>query len=196
VIRTEDYAQVRVTEAAALWAWLEAHHTQTESVWLVTPKKVSGTRAAGPFVGREDVLDALVAHGWIDGIRRKLDDAWTMQLISPRRQRAWAQSYKDRAARLQSEGRMHPAGARSVAEGKASGLWDHMADVDRLEVPDDLMQALAARGDAAAWWAQAAPSYRRNALRWIKSAKRPETRAKRIAETAAQAARGEKVAQL
>lgn len=191
-IRTEDFEQVRVDSAARLWDWLAANHAQEASVWLVTPLK----RPGGPFLGREVVLDALVAHGWVDGLRRKLDDRWTMQLISPRRQQAWAQTYKDRADRLEREGRMHPAGARSVARGKASGLWEHMADVDRLDVPQDLTDALKTRSGALAWFEAAAPSYRRNVLRWIKSAKRPPTRQARIEKAADLAAEGKKVPQL
>ena len=72
------------------------------------------------YVSREVVLDALVAHGWIDGRRLKLDDDRTMQLISPRKQQAWAQSYKTRAARLEDEGRMHPAGCAAVERGQSS----------------------------------------------------------------------------
>ena len=72
---------------------------------------------------------------------------------------------------------MHPAGRASVEAGKASGLWDFFADVDRLEVPDDLAAAL---GQSRAKWDALAPSYQRNVLRWIKLAKTQATRAKRI----------------
>jgi uncharacterized protein YdeI (YjbR/CyaY-like superfamily) len=191
MIRTEDFERVEVDNAAALWAWLGAHHDQTDGVWLVTPKK----RPGQPFFSRDEVLDALVAHGWIDGIRRKLDETRTMQLISPRKQAGWAQSYRDRAERLAAEGRMHPAGASSVAAAKAAGLWEHLPEVDALAVPEDLAQALAAQSGAKAWFGAAAPSYRRNVLRWIASAKRPPTRARRVAEVAERAARAEKVPQ-
>ncbi|MFN3970418.1 MAG: YdeI/OmpD-associated family protein [Gemmobacter sp.] len=184
------FQRVEVCNDAALWVWLAEHHAQAESVWLVTWKAAHRDR----YVSRQAVLDALIAHGWIDGRRMILDADRTMQLISPRKQQAWAQSYKDRAARLEAEGRMHEAGRAALRLGQDSGLW-HVSDpVDALTDPDDLVRALEAAGGLA-WWQAAARSYRRNVLRWIAQAKRPETRAKRIAISAAHAGRAEKVAQ-
>ncbi|MEO0913053.1 MAG: YdeI/OmpD-associated family protein [Pseudomonadota bacterium] len=189
---TKEFEQVEITSPEALHAWLTAHHAQEESVWLVTWKKAS----PGKYVSREAVLDALIAFGWIDGRRARRDDDRTMQLISPRRTQAWAESYKARAARLEAEGRMEAPGRASIAVGKASGLWDAMADVDALIVPDDLAAALKTEPGAEAHFTAAAPSYRRNILRWIKRAKGEATRAKRIATIVAQSARGEKVPQM
>jgi uncharacterized protein YdeI (YjbR/CyaY-like superfamily) len=186
----DRFARVEVQTEAELWAWLADHHMQAESVWLVTWKAQHRDR----YVSREAVLDALIAHGWIDGRRLKLDEDRTMQLISPRQQQAWAASYKTRAARLESGGRMHPAGRAAVERGRASGLWHASDPVDALVDPDDLLGALAHAGGLA-WWQAAAPSYRRNILRWIAQAKRPETRANRLAIVASHAARGEKVPQ-
>lgn len=87
---------------------------------------------------------------------------------------------------------MMSEGRAAIAASKKAGLWDAMAHVDRLEMPSDLANALDAK-NAAAWWTAAAPSYRRNVLRWIETAKRPETRGKRIDAVAKAAARGEKV---
>ena len=189
MIVTDNFDQVEIASEKALWAWFAAHHGQAASVWLVTFKKSEGAK----YLSRDQVLDALIAHGWIDGIRRKLDEKRTMQLVSPRQQQAWAQSYKGRAARLIDAGRMHPAGLAAIAAGKASGLWSAMADVDALLVPADLAAAL---GPACATFEGLAPSYRRNVLRWIKSAKTAPTRAKRIAATADATARGVRLPQL
>lgn len=190
--KTENFAQVEVTSAAELRAWLEANHTQEVSIWLVTYKKQMGAR----YVSRDQVLDEILCFGWIDGIRRQLDEERTMQLLSPRRTQAWARSYQERVARLTREGRMHPAGLRSVSEAQRLGLWDSMTDVDDLVVPDDLATALAAHPPAAERFPGFAPSYRRNVLRWIAKAKAPATRAKRIAQAATLAANGKKVPQL
>jgi uncharacterized protein YdeI (YjbR/CyaY-like superfamily) len=184
------FEHVEVQTEAALWAWLADHHMQTESVWLVTWKAQHRDR----YVSREAVLDALIAHGWIDGRRMKLDDDRTMQLISPRQQQAWAQSYKTRAARLEAAGRMHPGGRAAVERGRKSGLWRASDPIDALIDPDDLLFALE-QGGGLDWWQAAAPSYRRNILRWIAEAKQPKTRASRLAIAAAHAARGEKVPQ-
>ena len=140
------------------------------------------------------MLDALIAHGWIDGRRLKLDPDRTMQLIAPRKQQVWAASYKARAERLIREGRMHPAGMAALEDGKASGLWHASDPIDALKDPEDLVAALEQAGGLA-WWQGAAPSYRRNILRFLVAAKRPETRTRRIDLIAAHCARGEKIPQ-
>lgn len=184
------FPRIEVASLDELWAWLAANHAEAESVWLVTWKADHRER----YVSRDEVLDALIAHGWIDGRRLKLDDARTMQLISPRKQQAWAQSYKLRAARLESEGRMHPAGRAAVMQGQQGGLWHDSDPVDALVDPDDLIQALEATGGRD-WWLAAAPSYRRNILRWIAAARRHETRQDRMTKVATLAGQGEKVPQ-
>lgn len=192
MIKTEHFEQVEVSSATELRAWLEANHRQEASIWLVTYKKHTGQR----YVSTAQILDEVLCFGWIDGIRRKLDEDRTMQLLSPRRTQHWAKSYKERAARLIDEGRMHPAGLAAIAESQRNELWDAMEDVDALVIPDDLAAALAAHPPAAELFPDFAPSYRRNVLRWIKQAKGPETRAKRIAQTAQLTARSEKVPQM
>ena len=186
----DRFARVEIDTEGALWTWLSEHHNQPDTVWLVTWKKHHPAR----YVSRDAVLDALIAFGWIDGRRLKLDADRTMQLISPRQQQVWAQSYKTRAARLEADGRMQAAGRAALLRGQSSGLW-HVSDpVDALLDPDDLLVALEQAG-AGAWWRSAAPSYRRNILRWIAQSKRPDTRMKRLATVASHAARGQKVPQ-
>lgn len=178
---------LEITAAEQLWDWLDTRHGQPDSIRLITWK------AAHPdkYVSREQVLDALIAHGWIDGRRFVVDADRTAQLIAPRQQQAWAKSYKDRVRRLRSEGRMHPSGEASVANGQASGLWSFYDDVDALIVPDDLAATLELQK-----WEALAPSYRRNVLRWIKIAKTPATRAKRISAVADAARDGVKLPQM
>lgn len=189
VSQLPDLEQIEIKNAEALWAWLDAHHAQEASVLLVTWKATKREW----YVSREAVLDALIAYGWIDGRRYVVDTARTAQLIAPRATQVWAQSYKDRAEALEADGRMQPAGRMAVVAGRASGLWDFMADVDRLEVPDDLDSAL---GDARRAWDDLAPSYRRNVLRWIKLAKTAPTRDKRIAQAAKTTREGVKIPQM
>jgi uncharacterized protein YdeI (YjbR/CyaY-like superfamily) len=123
-----------------------------------------------------------MCHGWIDGLRRKLDDDRTMQLISKRWQQRWSQSYKDRVARLTTDDQMRPWGIAAVAEAKRNGTWDAYADVDALVVPDDLNRAFNVEGRR--YFEECGASYRRNVLRWIALAKRDDTRAARIAKLA------------
>jgi uncharacterized protein YdeI (YjbR/CyaY-like superfamily) len=188
----DRFAHVEVVKPAQLRDWLASNYSQDESVWLVTFKKVTPQK----YVSRQEVLDELLCFGWIDGVLRTLDDKRTMQLISPRRHQVWAKSYKDRVARLMAEGRMEQPGLAAIETSKARGLWDAMADVDALEVPEDLAIALSATANAASRFDAYAPSYRRNVLRWIANAKTDVTRNKRVSTVAAFAGRGEKVPQM
>lgn len=187
-MKADSFPQVEVRSEDELWSWLNTHHAGSGSVWLVTWKAARRDR----YVSRDQVLDALIAFGWIDGRRMKLDDNRTMQLIAPRAQQAWAKTYQERALKLMEDGRMQPSGLTAIEAARKSGRFDAMAHVDALEEPEDLATAMEAAG-AYAWWAGAAPSYRRNILRWIAGAKRDETRAKRIRIATEHAARHEKV---
>ncbi len=190
--KTDNFDKVEVKSQAELRAWLEANHEQDDSVWLVTYKK----QHADWYVSTQQILDEVLCFGWVDGIRRKLDDDRTMQLIAPRKAQHWAKSYKDRVARLEKEGKMHPAGLKAVEQSKQNGLWNFMDDVDALIIPDDLMAALKAHHPGLENFEASAPSYRRNVLRWIKLAKTDKTRAKRIEKAAVFAAKDEKIPQM
>lgn len=190
--KTENFSKLEVTSAAALRAWLEEHHSQEGSIWLVTYKK----HVPSKYVSVGAVLDEIICFGWIDGIRRKLDDDRTMQLLAPRQTQHWAKSYKERAARLEANGRMHPAGRAAIETSKRNGLWNFMDDVDALIIPMDLRQALDQCPPAAEVFAGFAPSYRRNVLRWIKPAKTSRTREKRVKHTAKMSARATKIPQM
>lgn len=179
--------EIEITKPDQLWDWLAEHHAETESVILTTFKAADREK----YVSRDEVLDALMAHGWIDGRRFAVDDKRTAQLITQRKQQAWAESYKQRVARLTREGRMHPAGHAVVEAGKASGLWDFYADVDALIVPDDLAEQI-----EMVRWDAFPPSYQRNVLRWIKTAKTPLTRAKRITAVVQSTLAGRKLPQM
>jgi uncharacterized protein YdeI (YjbR/CyaY-like superfamily) len=185
----DRFEHVEVASVDDLHRWLLAHHGQTEAVWLVTWKKAVEDR----YVSSEQVLDELVCFGWIDGIRRRVDDERTRQLVSPRRTQPWARSYCQRAEQLIAEGRMQPSGLRAVELARATGMWDAMPDVDDLLVPPDLAEALLGRPPAQEHFTAFPPSTRRNVLRWIASAKTDATRHKRIGLTVSEAAEGRRV---
>lgn len=189
---TERFEKIVVRSVDELRTWLSANHASNDSVWLVTYKKMTPEK----YLSRGAVLDELLCFGWIDGLMRKIDDRLVMQLISRRRVQHWAQSYKDRAARLIADQRMQPAGLAAIERSKRDGMWEAMADVDALLVPSDLGDAFDASPPARAHFEGFAPSYRRNVLRWITLAKTPPTRANRIASTAETAARNEKLPQM
>jgi len=189
-IATEAFAKVEVRTIDELDSWLEAHHASEASVWLITFKKHVPDR----YITMSDTLDVLMRHGWIDGLRRKLDDDRTMQLISKRRQQKWSQSYKDRVERLTANGRMRPWGLAAVADAKRNGTWDAYTDVDALVVPDDLTYAFSAAGRG--YFDQCGASYQRNVLRWVAQAKGQSTRRARIAKLAEACANGRRLPQM
>ncbi|NJK35046.1 MAG: hypothetical protein HC919_08890 [Oscillatoriales cyanobacterium SM2_2_1] len=192
MIETENFASVEVKSREELRRWLTTNHAQQESVWLVTYKK----HRREWYVSVADILDEVLCFGWVDGIRRRLDDDRTMQMISPRKAQHWAKTYKERAQKLIEQGRMHPAGLAVMEESKRRGLWDFMEEVDALVLPEDLVAALEGYGEARQNFEAAAPSYRRNVLRWIKLAKTSPTRAKRIREVAVAAFQNQKIPQM
>jgi uncharacterized protein YdeI (YjbR/CyaY-like superfamily) len=189
MIKTEHFEKVEVKSPEELRQWLLDNHTQKESIWLVTYKKTEGAK----YVSREEVLDELLCFGWIDGIRRKLDETRTMQLIAPRKVQHWAKTYKDRAQKLMDENRMHEAGLQSIQAGKESGLWNFMDDVDNLVIPDDLNAALQKLDGARDFFDQINDSSKRFVLRWIKLAKTEKTRKNRIKKIAHLSSIGEKL---
>jgi uncharacterized protein YdeI (YjbR/CyaY-like superfamily) len=192
MIKTENFQQVEVKSVQELREWFASNHSQTESIWLVTYKKQMGTK----YVSVQDILDEVLCFGWVDGIRRKLDEDRTMQMISPRQTQHWAKTYKDRAAKLIEAGRMHSAGLAAIEASKQNGFWDFMDDVDALIKPEDLIEALDAYPPARGNFDACAQSYQRNVLRWIKLAKTAKTRAKRIQEAAISAAQDQKIPQM
>ena len=187
--KTENFEQVEVTTAIQLREWLLKNHTQKESIWLVTYKK----QVPEKYVSVQEVLDELLCFGWIDGIRRKLDLDRTMQLIAPRKVEHWAQTYKDRFAKLEKLGLVQQAGTNSVLASKQNGLWNFMDDVDALIKPHDLVKCLNEHTPAMNYFETFSKSNKRFILRWIKLAKTPATRQKRILETAKLASKNLKI---
>jgi uncharacterized protein YdeI (YjbR/CyaY-like superfamily) len=169
-------------DTLAAWrAWLQSNHTRPDGIWLITYRRATGKAT---FTYEQAVEEAL-CFGWIDGHTKTLDEERGMQWFAPRRAGSvWARSNKERVARLIADGRMTPAGQARIDAAQADGtwaLWDH---VDSLAVPDDLAAALATYPAARAHFDAFPRSARHAILGWIATAKRPETRAKRIAETA------------
>ena len=183
--------RIEIDSEVALWDWLSMHHNRQDSYLLVTWKKADKDR----YVSRDQVLDALLSYGWIDGRRYALDEAKTMQLICQRQQQKWTKTYRDRIDRLQARGLLKPAGLAAVNAAKANGTWIALQDVDNLEEPPELLEVLRSQ-KGFDWWSNAAPSYRRNALRWLASAKKDETRQKRCQQIAIACAAGQKIKNL
>ncbi|MCP4821365.1 MAG: hypothetical protein GY883_19460 [Shimia sp.] len=168
--------RMEITDAGALWAWLENNAASRDGLWLVTYKREQGPHHVAPNA----VRDALIAYGWVDGKRVTLDAARTMQMIAPWQQKIWAASARARAERLIGEGLMRPGGMRVIKEAKRSGLWQADQSESWEKVPDDLEKILATVGGARARWDASSDDERRKALRWIARAGRSDLRARRI----------------
>ena len=187
--KTENFEKIEVQSQDELRAWLTAHHTQQDSIWLVTYKKSTPDK----YLSTGAVLDELLCFGWVDGIRRKLDEHRTMQLIGPRRKQHWSKTYKDRVSKLRRDGLMMPAGEAAVAASKESGLWSFLDDVDALITPPDLQKKLETDKSAIDFFNAINPSSKRFALRWLKLAKTDKTRQARIQKLFDLSLKGEKL---
>jgi uncharacterized protein YdeI (YjbR/CyaY-like superfamily) len=129
-------------------------------------------------------VEEALCFGWVDSRPNKLDDERYMQLFSPRKAGSpWSRLNKQRVQALTEAGLMAPAGLVVVATAQADGSWTAYDAVEELVIPHDLAEALAGNPEAAQHFSQFPPSSRKNILWWITSAKRPATRAQRIAET-------------
>jgi uncharacterized protein YdeI (YjbR/CyaY-like superfamily) len=159
--------------------WLEANHAASDGLWLKFPKKGTGL----PTVDFVEAIEVALCFGWIDGQRKGLDETHYLQKFTPRRARSkWSQINVGRCTELIAAGRMRPAGQAQVDAAKADGRWDAAyAPPSTIEVPDDLVAALEAAGAAEAFAALKSQD-RYSILFQLHDAKRPETRARRIAK--------------
>ncbi len=171
----------------ATWRkWLEQNHATASGVWLVYYKKQSGK----PSVSYAEAVEEALCFGWIDSRPNRLDDERYMQLFSPRKPKSpWSRLNKQRVEKLIAQGLMTPAGLAKIEAAKRDGAWDKYNVIEELAMPADLKKALAANKTARQNFEAFSPSSKKNILYWIASAKRPETRAKRIQETVALAAK-------
>ena len=169
--------------------WLREHHARDSGVWVVQWKKHTGRPALGY---EEQVVEAL-AWGWIDSTAGTVDADRVRMWFSPGRPTSgWARPNKARVERLLAEGRMQPAGQRAVDLAHENGSWTLLDDVEALVVPDDLATALAARPGAREHWDGFAPSARKQMLGRLVTAKKAQTRARRVEQIADAAGRGER----
>jgi uncharacterized protein YdeI (YjbR/CyaY-like superfamily) len=182
--------ETRAFASAAEWeAWLREHHDTAPGVWIKFARKGSGVET----VTYMDALHAALCFGWIDGQARGLDDAFYLQRFTPRRARSiWSKRNRDFATALIESGRMQPAGLREVERAKADGRWDAAYDApSTATVPEDLQRALDANPAAAEFFATLNSQNRYAVLHRVQTAKKPETRARRIEKFVAMLAAGE-----
>ncbi len=185
--RADGVPTFHAKNGAAWRKWLEENHAQTSSVWLIIYRKGS----AIPSVYYDEAVDEALCFGWVDSKPNKRDDESYYQFFSRRNPKSnWSRVNKNKVAKLIAENRMAPAGLKMVETAQQSGTWTALDEVENLVVPPDLQKAFDENSAAFDHWNAFPPSARRGILEWIFNAKRPETRAKRIAQTATMAAQG------
>jgi uncharacterized protein YdeI (YjbR/CyaY-like superfamily) len=183
-------SELIVRDGAAWRAWLGKHHAEPEGVWLVLAKK--GT-VDPTSLSYDDALEEALCHGWIDGQARRRDETTYKQRFTLRRKRSpWSKRNVGIAERLVAEGRMHPAGHAEIERAKSDGRWDAAyAGPATIEIPEDLAAALAAEPKAQAMFDRLTSQNRYAVLYRVTTAKRAETRRRRIDGFVAMLARGE-----
>jgi uncharacterized protein YdeI (YjbR/CyaY-like superfamily) len=187
---TADAEIVVVKDRAAWRRWLTRHHGRDTGVWLVIHKKGS---TSGTFTYLDAVLEAL-CFGWIDATANRGDEETYRLWMAPRKARSvWSAINKERVAELIEAGLMQPPGLAAIETAKANGSWSALDRSDALIMPDDLAEALASAPAAARHFEAFPPGTKKQVYFWIENAKRPETRARRVAETVAQAAENRRV---
>jgi uncharacterized protein YdeI (YjbR/CyaY-like superfamily) len=174
-------------ERAAWREWLAAYHAERRFVWLRVHKK----HVQEPSVSYDEAVEEALCWGWIDGLTNAWDERSYVVRFTPRKPSSvWSETNVARVERMIAEGRMTPAGMALVDEAKRRGTWDEAAS-GRLDVtPPDLEAALAGVPAAAARWEEWPASPRRMYIYWVLEAKRPETRARRIADVVRRTAAG------
>ena len=170
-------------------AWLQEHHVDAPGVWIKMAKKDAGV----PSVRYPEVLEVALCFGWIDGRRETLDERFFLQRYTPRRPRSrWSRVNRETAERLIVAGRMRPAGLQQVERAQADGRWEAAYDSQsRITVPEDLRRELDARPAARAFFEGLSSQNRYAILFRLQEAKRPETRARRLARFVAMLEAGE-----
>ena len=178
------------TSPEELRAWLEQHHDSRDELWIGLYKKATGR----PTLTWPELVDEALCFGWIDGLLRRIDDESHMQRLTPRRKRSiWSARNIERVAELTRQGRMHPAGiaAFEARDPKRSEIYGH--ERNRGKLTPAYEKRIRVNKEAWAWFSAQSESYRRTAGHWVMSAKREETRERRLKALIEDSAAGERV---
>jgi uncharacterized protein YdeI (YjbR/CyaY-like superfamily) len=181
----------RFGDQASFEAWLDAEHERSPGIYVVLAKK----GAPEPTLKQSEMVESLLCFGWIDGRANRLDDHHFTVRVTPRRAKSlWSKKNVDWVGRLVEAGRMRPAGLAAVEAAQADGRWERAyAGSSSIEVPDDLVAALAAHPGATEFFEQLDGANRYAVLWRVHTATTPQTRAKRIAALAQMLAEGRRI---
>jgi uncharacterized protein YdeI (YjbR/CyaY-like superfamily) len=161
--------------------WLKENHTREKGIWLVQYNKKYGK----PSLSWSEAVDEALCFGWIDSLKKKLNDESSIQYFGKRKPKStWSKINKQKIEKLISENRMSKAGLDCIVIAKENGSWEILDSVEELLIPEDLMLELSRRTDATEFFHSLSKSVKKMMLQWIVLAKRSETRQKRILEIA------------
>lgn len=161
-------------------SWLNKNHSSEPGLWIKYAKKASGIKT----IVYQEALEVALCYGWIDGKVQTVDENYYMQRFTPRRKKSnWSKINRDKAEKLIESGKMKAAGLAEVERAKADGRWEAAYESPAsMPVPDDFIKALAKSARARKFWESLNKSNRYAILYQIHDAKKPETRARRIAK--------------
>ena len=173
------------------WAdWLAKQHDKSAGVWLKLSKKDSGI----PSVTYNEALEVALCYGWIDGQKNSFDEKYFLQKFTPRRPKSiWSKINVEKVERLIASGQMKPAGLKAIEAAKADGRWEQAYSSQKnISVPEDFQSALDRNKKAKAFFETLNSANRYSFLFRIETAKKAETRAKRIQQFVEMLVKGEK----
>lgn len=185
--------KLHVTTRNAWRTWLDEHHHSETEIWLIVHKTHTG-QSSVPY---GDMVEEALCFGWIDSLIKRLDDDRYLRKFTPRRSGSvWSEANKKRVELLLADGRMTEAGLASVNEAKASGEWEckrTLPSIPTDDLPLELSEALEDHPTAAQCFHTLAPTYQRQYVLWIATAKRADTRQRRTSEAIEKLERGERL---
>ena len=182
---------LRCRSARTFETWLRKNHSASEGVWL----EIAKSGAPESTVSYDEAVEVALCYGWIDGQKKAQDALYWLQRFTPRRPRSmWSKVNRARAEALIAAGRMQASGQAEIDRAKMDGRWDGAYDGARTAaVPADLQAALHAQPTAGAFFSTLDAANRYAVLWRVQTAKKPQTRARRIETLVAMLARGEKI---
>lgn len=186
-----DFPIIPFPSAKNLNKWLAKNHAKSKGIWLRLFKKDSGVAS----ITRDEAIIEALCYGWIDGQANKCDEQSWLQKLTPRRRKSiWSKRNTEHVGRLIKEGRMHPAGMKEVEAAKEDGRWDKAYDSPKnMVMPEDFLKELSKNKKASAFF-KTLNKTNTFAIAWrLQTAKKPETREKRMKTLLAMLKKGEKL---
>jgi uncharacterized protein YdeI (YjbR/CyaY-like superfamily) len=185
------FKTLHVTDREDWRAWLKENHDKEQEVWLIFYKKQTGK----PVIPYDDAVEEALCFGWIDSIIKRMDDEKFSRKFTPRKADSkWSELNKKRVKKMIRQGRMTEAGLALINAAKKSGKWEQVISQPKeLNIPPGIKDALSVNKKAWENFNQLAPSHQRQYIGWITTAKKEETRQRRLKEALEILAQGKKL---